>query len=91
MTRVDAEIREELGDQFATHRRAAVGVNRQLVRADPLFATRRFDQPLRQTGVLVCRDHPAHDVAAEQIEESRRRVIEVRIGPFSFVMSHDQI
>jgi hypothetical protein len=65
VTRVDAEVREQLGDELAAHRRPAIGVDGQLMRADPLLEARRFDQALGQAGVLVCRDHPAHDVAAE--------------------------
>src|SRR5207247_28400 len=37
VTCVDAEVREQLGDELAAHRRAAVGMNRELVRADPLL------------------------------------------------------
>ena len=92
VTGVDAEVGEQLGDELAAHRRAAVGVDRQLVRADALLDARRFDQALRQAGALVRRDHPADDVPAEEIEDHIEREIEVRrSGPFSFVMSHDQI
>ena len=66
------------GDELAAHRRPAVGVDRELVRADALFDARRFDQALRQAGVLVRRDHPAHDVATEEIEDHIQRVIEIR-------------
>jgi hypothetical protein len=81
VTGADAEVREQLGHQLAAHRRAAVGMDRELVRADPLLEARGFDQALGQTGVLVRRDHPAHDVTAEQIEDHIQRVIQVRDRP----------
>jgi hypothetical protein len=81
VTRVDAEVREQLSNQLAAHRRAAVGVECQLVRPDPLLEARGFDQALRQAGVLVRGDHPAHDVATEEIQDHIQRVIQVRDRP----------
>src|SRR5712691_12628764 len=81
MTGADAEVCAQLGDELAAHRRPAVGVNRQLVRPDRLFEAGRFYHALRQAGVLVRRDHPAHDVPAEEIEDHIQRVIEVGDRP----------
>ena len=43
----DAEVRKQFGHQLAAHRRAAVGVDRELVRTDPLLEAGGGDQALR--------------------------------------------
>jgi hypothetical protein len=48
----DSEIGEQISHQLAAHRRAAVGMDRQLVRADRLLLTRGRDQPLREACAL---------------------------------------
>ena len=53
VARLDAEIREQQRDELAAHRRAAVRVDRELLRTDVLLAARRLDQALGQVGVLV--------------------------------------
>ena len=82
VTRVDAEVREQVGDERAAHGRAAVGVECELVRPDALLAARRVDQAPGQMGVLVRGDHPAHHVAAEEVKDHVKR--EVHVGDRAF-------
>ena len=78
MTGVDAQVREEQRDELAPHGRAAVGMDRELLRGDALFQAGRRNQAFRQVRILVAGDHPAHDVAAEEVEDHIERVVEVR-------------
>ena len=66
MTGVDAQVREEQRDELAPHGRAAVGMDRELLRGDALFQAGRRNQAFRQVRILVAGDHPAHDVAARR-------------------------
>ena len=91
MTGVDTQIREEQRDEFAPHGGPAVRMNRELVRGDALLGTGLFNQALCQVRILVKGDHPAHDVAAEEVEDHIERVVrDTGIGPLSLVMSQDQ-
>ena len=90
MTGVDTQVREEQRDELAPHGRAAVRVNRELVRGDALLQAGCRNQALRQVRILVARDHPAHRVAAEEVEDDVQRVVEVRDRALSLGMSHDQ-
>ena len=58
MTGLDAQIGEEQRDEFAPHRGAAVGMNRELLWADALFPARRVDETLRHAMSLAA---PAAD------------------------------
>ena len=78
MTGVDAQVREEQRDELAPHGRAAVGMDRELLRGAALFQAGRRNQAFRQVRILVAGDHPAHDVAAEEVEDHIERVVEVR-------------
>ena len=53
-------------------------MNRELLRGDALFQAGRRNQAFRQVRILVAGDHPAHDVAAEEVEDHIERVVEVR-------------
>ena len=79
----DAEVGEQQRDEFAAHGRAAVGVNRELLRLDALLRAGLLDQALGQVGALLDRHHPAHDVAAEEVEDHIQRVVRA----LSLVMS----
>ena len=72
----DAEVGEQQRDELAAHGRAAVGVNRELLRLDALLRAGLLDQALGQVGALLDRHHPAHDVAAEEVEDHIQRVVE---------------
>ena len=71
MTGVDAQIREEQRDELAPHGRAAVRMNRELVRGEALLQAGRRNQALRQVRILVARDHPAHPEQIEVNEKTR--------------------
>ena len=81
MAHVDAEVRAQLGHELAAHRRAPVGVNRELGGADPLLDARRVNQAPSQAGVLGRGDHPTHDVPTEEVEDHIQRVIQVGDRP----------
>ena len=76
MTGGDTQVREEQRDECAAHGRTAVRVNGELVRRDALLRAGRRQQALGQVRILVARDHPAHDVAAEEVEDHIERVVE---------------
>ena len=84
MTGVDAQIREEQRDELAPHRRATVRMNGELVRGDALLQAGRRNQALRQVRIFVARDHPAHRVAAEEVEDDVQRVVAVRDRALEF-------
>src|SRR5438552_3776124 len=52
-------------------------MERELARGDPLAPAGLLDQLLRQRRAFVVRDHPAHDVATEQIQDH----VEIEVGP----------
>ena len=74
----DAQVGEEQGDRLGGHRSAAIGMDGELVRHDVLLAAGLTNQPLGQLGALAFGDHPADDVAAEDVEDH----IEIELGPF---------
>ena len=84
MTGVDAQIREEQRDELTAHGGPAVRVHREVVRGDALLQAGRRNQARRQVSILVARDHPAHDVAAEEVEDDVQRVVEVRDRALQF-------
>ncbi len=71
------KIGEQLRGAFARHRRPAVGMKRQHLRLDALLVTGLLDQTTGQRRVLPVGDHPAHDVAAEDVEQD----VEVEVRP----------
>jgi len=73
----DAEVGQQLGDDLGFHGRAAVGVERQLVCDDLLFGVRLGDQAFGQGGRLLGGDHPADDVAAEDVQDD----VQIVVGP----------
>ena len=78
MTGVDAQVREEQRDESAAHGRAAIRMDRELLRGNALLQAGGRNQAIRQVRSLVARDHPAHGVAAEEVEDDVQRVVEVR-------------
>jgi hypothetical protein len=73
----DAEIGEEQRDGLGGHRRVAVGVDRELRGEDPLPLARGADQLLGERGGLLRGNHPADDVAAEDVEDH----VQVEVRP----------
>ena len=72
-----AEISEKLRGTLARHRRATIGVQGQHLGLDALLVTGLLDEAPGQRRVLPVSDHPAHDVAAEDIEQH----VEVEVRP----------
>ena len=69
MRRGHAEVGEQMRDGVRDRRRSAIRMERQLVGADVFAGTTGGDQPLREQHRFARRDHPAHDVATEHIED----------------------
>ena len=73
----DVQIDQQLRDGLGAHAGAAVGVQGQRARLDRLLGHGVGDQLLGQLGGLAQRDHPAHDVAAEDVQDH----VEVEVAP----------
>src|SRR5450830_1723596 len=73
----DTQVRQELGHGPGAHRASAVGVSGQLAGGDPLLAAGLGDQLGGQRRRLGVGQQPAHDVAAEDVEQD----VEVQVGP----------
>ena len=65
----DPEVGEELGGALAGHRRAAVRMQGEHLGLDALLETGFLDQRRGERGVLPIGNHPAHDAAAEDVEQ----------------------
>ena len=65
----DSQRGQELGHGLRTHRRPTIAVDRQLVPNNPLFHHGLADQPLGQMFTFAAGQHPAHHVAAEDVED----------------------
>ena len=65
----DAEIGQQEGDGFAAHGGPAVGVDGELVLGNRVLFAGFFDKCFGQFGAFARGDHPADDVAAEDIED----------------------
>ena len=73
----DAQTCEQVSDRLAFHRRTAIGVDRELAGDDALLLAGLADQALREGCAFVTREHPAHHVAAEDVEDH----VQVKVGP----------
>src|ERR1700691_4052285 len=73
----NAEIGQQASDWLAAHRRAAVGVESELIRQDDLLFGSFCDELPGEFGAFARRDHPADDIAAEDIQND----VEVKVGP----------
>jgi len=65
----DIEVHEQRGDGLGAHAAAAIGAQRKRARHDVLFVSRIGDDLLGELGRFTRRDHPADDIAAENIED----------------------
>ena len=74
----DLQIDQQGGHRFAAHAGAAIGVQGERARSDVMFGNRIGDQLFGKLGGFTQRDHPAHDVAAEDIEDH----VQVIAAPF---------
>ncbi len=73
----DAEIGQEQRDGLAPHRGAAVGMQRQLAGLDAVLRAGLGNQALGERRAFGRGQHPADDVAAEDIEDD----VEIEIRP----------
>src|SRR5882757_9988650 len=73
----DAEVGQQERHGLRRHRRAAVSVKRELAGLDSLARAGLAYKLLREGRALVVRDHPAHDVAAENVEDH----VQVEVRP----------
>ena len=74
----DAKIGQQQSHRFGFHRRAAIGMDGELAGRDLLRTAGVLDQTLSQLGAFAIRDHPAHDVTAEHIQDDVKMIR----GPF---------
>ena len=74
----DLKIHQQLGHRLGAHAGPAVGVQGELVRRDVLLGDGFGDQLLGQRRALLWSNHPADDIAAEDIEDH----VQVKAGPF---------
>src|SRR5262249_27875360 len=75
----NAQVGQQLRHTFTCHGTPAICVQRELVRANPLFGTRFGDERLGQFGRLAFTDHPADHIAAEYIHNH----IQIVVGPLA--------
>ncbi len=73
----DAEVRQQEGHGFRSHDAPPVGVERELAGRNHVFGDRLGDEGLRQFGAFAMRDHPPHDVPAEDVQDH----VEIEVRP----------
>ena len=73
----DAEIGQQESHRLAAHRRAAVGVDGELIRQDDLLFGSFFDEGPGEFGALARCHHPTDDVATEDVQYH----VEIEVGP----------
>ena len=74
----DIQVDQQGSHRLAAHAGTAIGMQRQRVRRDVVLGHRLGDQLLGQLGGFPQGDHPADDIAAENIQDH----IQVETGPF---------
>jgi hypothetical protein len=73
----DAEVGVQMRNRLRGHRRPAVSVDGKLAGGDSLPLASLFDELLGERCALAVGDHPADDVAAEDVEDD----VQVQVGP----------
>jgi len=73
----DPQVVQQLLHRLGDHRCAPVGMQRQLLRRDPLTLTAGLDQDSGQVSRLALSHHPAHHIATEDLEDD----IQIEVGP----------
>src|SRR5689334_10444633 len=74
---LDAQVREQLAERLAGHGSSAVGMQDELARRDVVFLTALAQQPPRQFSALAAGEHPADNVATEDVEHD----VQVEVRP----------
>ena len=72
----DAEVDEQLGDGLGGHRRAPVGMQGELVASMPWAASVSAMNASASSPVSAGGDHPADDVAAEDVDDHEQLVVD---------------
>ena len=71
------QICQQMSYRLGLHAGTPIRVQRELLGLDVLFVAAVPDQGLGQAGCLSVRDHPAHHIAAVDIEND----VEIEVGP----------
>ena len=71
------QVNQQLSHGFGAHAGAAVCMQREHTRGNVLLGHGLGDQLLGQLRALARRDHPAHDIAAEDIKDH----VQMKVGP----------
>jgi hypothetical protein len=84
----NTEVDEELGDGLGGHRRPAVGVEGELVAVDAVDGEGVGNERLSELAGLGRGDHPAHDVAAEDVDDYEQ--LEVDAAGGALQLAHER-
>jgi len=84
------EIGKQLRRALARHGGSTIGMQGQNLRLDALLDTRFFDQSTGQRRVLPVGHHPAHRVAAEDVEQDVEVVVRPLLRPQQFRVGSDR-
>lgn len=71
------QVGQRKGHRFGPHDPAAIRMQRELTGWDVVLANGLLEELLGQLGALTMSDHPAGDIAAEDVQDH----IEVEVGP----------
>ncbi len=80
----DAELVEQDADRLRGDLRATIGVDNRLTRSDLLALESLRDEVLGDDGVGAAHEHPADDVAAENVDHHQQREPEALLRPADF-------
>src|SRR5450432_3235487 len=75
----DAQVGEQQGYRLRHHRRAAIGVDGELVGFDAFTTVAVAQEALCKRGELAMGNHPADDVSAEDVDDD----VDVEVAPFA--------
>src|SRR5437588_2418442 len=76
----DTQVGHQERDRLGFHDPAAVGMNGELASRNLVLADGFFDELLGQFGAFPVGDHPAGNVAAEDIDDD----VEIEVGPLDW-------
>src|SRR5208283_4387614 len=73
----NAQVGHQKGNRLGLHDPAAVGMNGELAGGNLMLADGFLDKLLGQFGAFLAGDHPASNVATEDVEDD----VEIEVGP----------